>query len=63
MKPKTIITIISVVALIILFQNTQVMTMQVFFWKISMSRIIWALLIFILGACAGFLMSKKSWWY
>lgn len=55
MKTKTIIILIIVALLvIILIQNTQVLTLQIFFWKISMSRIILITLMMIIGFILGY---------
>lgn len=59
MKPK----IISLLVLIILFlvflvQNTQVVTLRLYFWKISMSQIILIPLVLILGFALGYGVAK-----
>lgn len=59
MKPK----IISVLVLIILFlvflmQNTQVVTLRLYFWKISMSQIILIPLVLIIGFVLGYGVAK-----
>ncbi|MFH1458783.1 MAG: LapA family protein [Candidatus Omnitrophota bacterium] len=62
MKPKTIaILIFSGILLIILLQNTQVVSVQLLFWKISMSRIILLPLLMFIGFILGFFMGRKSW--
>ncbi len=59
MKAKTIIILILVVLfVIILIQNTQVVTLQLFFWKLSMSRIILIGMLMLIGFIAGFLVAK-----
>ncbi len=61
MKPKAIaMLILSGLFLIIFLQNTQVVSVQFLFWKISMSRIILLPLMIIIGFIAGFLTSRKS---
>ncbi len=62
---QVIIAIIVLLALILLLQNTQVVTINLFFWQISMSRIILIPLIFVLGFIVGFMVDyhrqkKKS---
>jgi len=47
--------------LIILIQNTQVVSFQVLFWKLSMSRIILFPLVLLVGFIIGFFVGKKSW--
>lgn len=59
MKAKTIIVLILIILfIIILIQNTQVTTVQLFFWKISMSRIILICLLMLIGFIIGFLVAK-----
>lgn len=66
MKAKTIIiTILSTLFIVVLLQNTQVVTFQILFWKIAMSRIIFFLSMFVIGFLLGFVVvkitsSKKS---
>jgi uncharacterized integral membrane protein len=59
MKPKTIIILILVVlAVIVVLQNTEIVTLQIFFWKISMSRIIFISFLLLVGFILGFLVAK-----
>jgi len=59
MKPKTIIILILVVlALVVVLQNTEIVTLQLFFWKISMSRIIFISFLLVVGFILGFLAAK-----
>lgn len=59
MKAKTIIILILIILFaIILIQNTQVVTVQLFFWKLSMSRIILISLLMLVGFIIGFLVAK-----
>ena len=59
MKPKTIIILILVVlAVIVVLQNTEIVTLQIFFWKISMSRIIFISFLLLMGFILGFLVAK-----
>jgi putative membrane protein len=65
MKPKTIIImVLLLLSLVILIQNTQVVTLQVFFWHITMSRILLIPLLMIIGFAIGYLVAalrrKKS---
>ena len=58
-KPKVIIILVIIaLCLIILFQNTQVVTLRLFFWNMAMSQIIFMPLIFVIGFILGFLVSK-----
>ena len=52
---------IVVFALIILFvvitvQNTEVVSFTFLFWQITMSRIVWLLITFIVGLAAGYIL-------
>ncbi|MBU1864084.1 MAG: LapA family protein [Candidatus Omnitrophica bacterium] len=61
MKPKTImILVVSIVFFIILLQNTQVVSLRLLFWEISMSRIILMPLIMLIGFGAGFFVCRKT---
>lgn len=63
MKPKfVIIILLTVLALIIAFQNKEIVTFQLFFWTISMSRILvivgFLFVGFLLGLLAGYRSRK-----
>jgi uncharacterized integral membrane protein len=59
MKPKTIIILILIaLAVVILIQNTQVVEVQIFFWKITMSRIIMITFLLIVGFVIGSFIPK-----
>jgi len=59
MKQKTIIILILLVlAIVILVQNTQVVEVQIFFWKIAMSRIIMITFALIVGFVIGYFVPK-----
>jgi uncharacterized integral membrane protein len=65
MKPKIITgLILGVLIIIILFQNTKTMELQLYFWTISMPKIILILLVLIIGFLSGYItakiMSKKK---
>lgn len=66
MKPKNVfILIIVILFLIVILQNTEVVTLQLFFWKISMSRIILLALTLLIGfglgyAVVGIAASQKN---
>ena len=60
-KPKTIISfVIIVLLLIIFFQNTQVVSFRIFFWKISMSQVILIPLTMIIGLVLGYVIGKLT---
>jgi len=55
MKHKLLIlSIIIILFLIFLIQNTQVVTLHLYFWKISMSQIILIPLVLIIGFVIGY---------
>jgi len=59
MKPKLLIILVIVVLfLIFLIQNTQVATLHLFFWKISMSLIILIPLVLIVGLIVGYILAR-----
>jgi len=64
MKTKTIIFIIIwTLFLVFLVQNAQVVTLQLFFWKIRMSRIILIAITALIGFLLGFIaagMKRES---
>ncbi len=46
--------------LVIIFQNTQVVTLQLFFWNIEMSRIILIVLTLVIGFVIGYVAAKLT---
>ena len=61
MKPKYIVIIvITVLALIIAFQNQEIVTFQLLFWTISMSRILMMAGFLLVGLLVGLLIAKRS---
>ena len=59
MKPKWIVSLVVVTLfLIFLLQNTQVVTLRLYFWSISMAQIILIPLTVILGFIAGYIVAK-----
>jgi len=60
MKIKTVIILILLVLLaIILVQNTKVIDIQLFFWKLSMSRIILIVVPLFIGFIIGLFVAKR----
>lgn len=56
MNAKTIVALVLLVlALILVFQNTAVVTFRFFFWNPSMSLIVWLLIVLVIGFVAGYL--------
>ena len=61
LKPKRwIIISLAVLCLILLIQNSQVVSFNVLFWKISMSRIIAFPLLILLGGIVGYILGRYS---
>jgi len=61
MRPKFIVLLVLIALfLIILIQNIQVVTLQLFFWKVGMSQIILIPLIMAIGFVVGFVVSKVT---
>ena len=61
MKQKTIIILILIgMAFIILIQNTQVVEVQIFFWKMAMSRIILITFMVVVGFVIGYLVAMAQ---
>jgi uncharacterized integral membrane protein len=61
MKPKYIvILVLTVLALIIALQNQGIVTFHIFFWTISMSRILMMVGFLLIGFLVGFLVVKRS---
>lgn len=62
MKPKIIVVlVIAALFLIFLIQNTQVVTLRLYFWEISMSQIILIPLAILVGFVFGFILAKIPW--
>jgi len=61
MKPKLIVVLVLIaLLLIILIQNTQVVTLRLFFWKVGMSQIILIPLTMAIGFVVGFIVAKVT---
>jgi uncharacterized integral membrane protein len=61
MKPKYIIIIVlTILALIIALQNQGVVTFHIFFWTISMSRILMMVGFLFIGFLVGLLVAQRS---
>ncbi|NQV16924.1 MAG: DUF1049 domain-containing protein [Armatimonadetes bacterium] len=52
--------ILVLILFIIILQNTQVVELRLFFWKLSMSQIIYTLLIFLIGLIIGLISGKRG---
>ena len=61
MKPKLIFfLVVAALFLIFLIQNTQVITLRLYFWEISMSQIILIPLAILIGFALGLIVGKIS---
>ena len=61
MKPMTIVILVLVALfVIILVQNTQVVTLRLLFWKLGMSQIILVPLTMLIGFILGFIVAKVT---
>ena len=59
MKPKHIVGIIVLILIVIfLIQNTQVVTLRFYFWKLSMSQIILLPLTMLIGIAIGYIIAR-----
>jgi len=60
LKNPRVIAVLVLVALllILLFQNTQVVTLKIYFWEIAMSQIILIPLVLLIGFVAGYLTAR-----
>lgn len=61
MKPMTIVILVLVALfVIILVQNTQVVTLRLLFWKLGMSQIILVPLTMLIGFIIGYIVAKAT---
>jgi uncharacterized integral membrane protein len=61
MKAKTILILVLVaLAVVLAIQNSEIVTLQLFFWKIMMSRIIFMVGLLAVGFALGFLVAKQK---
>jgi uncharacterized integral membrane protein len=61
MQPKAIaLLILFALVVIVLLQNTQVIVLRLFFWKISMSQIVLLFLVLLLGFITGLITAKLT---
>ena len=60
-KPKVVIpAIIALLFVIVLLQNTDVVTLRVLFWDVAMSQIILIPLVMVIGFVLGFVAAKLT---
>jgi uncharacterized integral membrane protein len=55
---QILILVVAVLALIVMLQNTGIVSIQLLFWKISMSRIIMLAFLLLAGFLLGILVSS-----
>ena len=61
LTPKRwLIIFLLIVCMILLIQNSQVVSFNILFWKISMSRIIAFPLLILLGGVIGYILGRYS---
>lgn len=61
MKAKVIVVLVLIgLFLVILIQNTQVVTLRLLFWKVGMSQIILVPLTILIGFILGYLVAKAT---
>jgi uncharacterized integral membrane protein len=61
MSTKAIAVVVAVILFVILVvQNTEVVTLQLLFWKVTMSRIILLSLVGLIGFVAGYFARRVS---
>jgi uncharacterized integral membrane protein len=51
-----LVFVLVVLFVIIIVQNTEVVSFTFLFWQITMSRIVWLLITFIVGVVAGYVL-------
>ena len=60
MKAKTILILIAVAFVLIVFvQNVEVVTYNILFWEISMTRVIFFPFVLIIGFLLGYIFAKS----
>ncbi len=60
MNFKWILWVISAfLVLLVIIQNTQVIKLQILFWQLSASRILFFMLVFVLGLILGFVWGRR----
>jgi len=61
MKAKVIVVLVLIgLFLVILIQNTQVVTLRLLFWKVGMSQIILVPLTMLIGFILGYIVAKVT---
>ena len=52
-----VILVLVVLCLVVFFQNTEVVTFKIFFWELTMSRIVLLLITLIVGVVIGYVIA------
>lgn len=52
-----VVFVLIVLFVVITVQNTEVVSFTLLFWQITMSRIVWLLITFVVGVAAGYILS------
>ena len=52
-----VILVLVVLCLVVFFQNTEVVTFKIFFWELTMSRIVLLLITLIVGIVIGYVLT------
>ncbi len=59
-KTQIFVTIIVILCLIVLIQNTEVVEFRFFFWQVEMSRIIMMGLVLLIGFIFGYIVAHNK---
>jgi uncharacterized integral membrane protein len=51
-----VVFLLIILFIVITVQNTEVVSFTLLFWQITMSRIVWLLLTFVVGVAAGYIL-------
>ena len=58
-NPKLItVVVVAILFLIFLMQNTQMVTLRLYFWKIAISQVVLILLVMLMGFVIGYVFKK-----
>lgn len=60
LKTKWMIGVV-ILVMIVVAQNSGPVVFQLFFWQVSMSKVILAPLLMLLGGAIGFVIGRNSW--
>ena len=58
---KYVVAIIVLLVLLVIFQNTDVVTLRFLFWRASLSLVLVLLLTVVIGLLAGFALGRWGW--